>query len=184
MFMVTRSFGLSDANFVCADSEHANAFALWHRAKETDNELLKANAGTYRTQREQPLIVVVDDEPVVAITLAEILRRDGKIAVWFTEPLRALDYLWEVPVDLLLSDITMPTMDGVSLATQAQAVRPSCEILLLSALAREAEVIERVARLGIKVQLELKPLRVPCLLLKVDRLLVAGMVNLALAAEL
>ncbi len=182
--MVTRSFGIADANFICPEAEHASAFALWHRAREAENELLMANARTYRVQRGQPLIVVVDDEPVVAITLAEILRRNGNIAVWFTDPLRALEYLWEGPVDLLLSDITMPAMDGVSLATEAHAVRASCEILLFSAVAQEAEVIERVARLGIKVHLELKPLRVPCLLLKIERLLVGGKVNLALAPGL
>jgi len=182
--MVTRSFGLTDADLGCAESEHANAFALWQRAKEAENECLKANARTHRRQRGQPLLVVVDDEPVVAITLAEILRRNGNIAVWFTEPLRALDYLGEGPVDLLLSDITMPAMDGVSLAAKAHAVRPSCEILLLSALAQEMEVMERVAKLGIKVQLELKPLRVPCLLMKIDRLLVAGKMNWAVAARL
>jgi CheY-like chemotaxis protein len=184
MIMATRSFGLSDANFVYADSEHAGAFALWKRAKEAENESLKAKARTYRTQRGKPLIIVVDDEPVVAITLAEILQRNGQMAVWFTEPLRTLDYLGDGPVDLLLSDITMPAMDGVSLAIQAHAARPSCAILLFSAVAQESEVMERVATLGIKVQLELKPLRMPCLLLVIDRLLAGGKGNSALVSEL
>ena len=168
---VDQEFWHADADFGSADSEHADAFALWQRAKEAENERLTANAKTYRVQRGKPLIVVVDDEPVVAITLAEILRRNGNIAVWFTDPLRALDYLRGGPVDLLLSDITMPEMDGVSLATQVQGVRPSCVILLFFAVSEGPEVMERVATLGINVQLELKPLRVPCLLLAVDRLL-------------
>jgi CheY-like chemotaxis protein len=184
MFMVTKSFGRSEAYVRCTDPEHADAFVLWHRAREAENESLKTNARAYRVQRGKPLIVVVDDELVVAITLAEILQRHGQMAVWFTEPLRALDYLWGGPVDLLLSDITMPAMDGVCLATQAHAIRPACAILLFSAVAQEAEVMERMVRLGTNVELERKPLQVPCLLSKIDHLLVAGKSDAALVPTL
>jgi len=181
--MATGGFGVSDANFAGANSEHATAFVSWQRAKETENELLKVNARTRRVQEKIPLIVVVDDEPVVAVTLSEILRRRGKIVVWFTESLRALDYFRLGPVDLLLSDITMPEMDGVSLAAQAHAICPACRILLFSAVAGESEVTKRIATLGINVQLEFKPLRVPCLLLKIDGLLACGKLDFALVSE-
>ena len=172
--MVTGGFGESEVSFASDATDHRAAFALWRQEKEASNESLKLNARRLRDQQKVPLIVVVDDEPVVAVTLSEILLRTGKMAVWFTEPLQALEFFRGGPVDLLLSDITMPVMDGVGLAAQAHKVLPTCGILLFSAIAGESEVLKRVDTLGFRVQLEFKPLRVPCLLSTIERLLACG----------
>src|ERR1700712_4468297 len=96
--------------------EHFAAFSLWEQMKVKENAEDMRRAQDLRTQQRQPLIVVVDDEPVVAITLSEILRRHGANVTWFTEPLLALAYVARGPIELLISDINMPLLDGLELA--------------------------------------------------------------------
>jgi CheY-like chemotaxis protein len=53
-------------------------------------------------------IFVVDDEPVIASTLATILQMNGFSAKFFTSPLEALNAARSKAPDLLISDVTMP----------------------------------------------------------------------------
>lgn len=107
---------------------------------------------------EAPLAVVVDDELIVAVTLVEILRKNQIRAVWFTSAQDALDFTTKIRVELLLSDINMPHMDGVSLSESIHAIQPSCSLFLFSAAADEPSVLRRLAENGLPVYLEAKPL--------------------------
>jgi CheY-like chemotaxis protein len=168
------SFGGQDARFLHAEPDHAAAFASWQAMKQEENQRIQSEARALRSQHGAPLIVVVDEEQAVAVTLSEILRRRGKIAVWFTEPLRALQYFRSGTADLLLADINLPTVDGFSLAAKVQAVCPACEILLLHSITAQPEVTERAERLGPNVRLASKPLPIPLLLSSIDELLAAS----------
>jgi CheY-like chemotaxis protein len=55
-----------------------------------------------------PRIFGVDDEPVIASTLATILQMNGFSAKFFTRRLEALAAARSKAPDLLISDITMP----------------------------------------------------------------------------
>lgn len=169
------SIGAPDTVCVSVAEEHAAAFSSWYRAKETENARYKIEARSRRTQRESPLIVIIDDEPVVAITMTEVLRRHGANVVWFTEPLLALAYVESGPVDLVVSDTMMPLMDGVLLSTQVQAIQPSCAIFLLSAINNQVDVIEQIAVMELDVHVESKPLQMTCLLTAINRLLTEWM---------
>jgi len=117
------------------------------------------------------LIAVVDDEPAIAITLADILIRRGFEAVWFTAPLDALEFIKACAIDLLLTDITMPEMDGISLAAETLTLRPASAVFLLSARSHDSEVRRRVRSLGAAVHLEAKPLGVGLLMETIQQLL-------------
>ena len=144
--------------------EHIAAFSLWQMAKAKENKDHMLRAQQLRTEHRQPLIVVVDDEPVVAITLSEILRRHGANVTWFTEPLLALAYIASGPIELLISDINMSLLDGLDLAAQVSQVIPACRLILLSAACDQPEIVERIGALSLKATLLTKPLLVPCLL--------------------
>ncbi len=75
-------------------------------------------------------VFVVDDEHVIASTLAAILRQEGFTADFFTNPLMALESARCVAPDLLISDIMMPELSGMDLAIEKQALCPRCKILL------------------------------------------------------
>lgn len=137
---------------------HNSAFLEWRRGKEEEN-LQRANCGREPHGKGNcPLLLVVDDEVVVAVTLAEIIRRHGFNTVWFSDPLRALAYVETVPVDLLLSDITMPVLDGIDLAVRVHAMQPCCSVFLFSAVADQPVVRDRLESLNFNVHLECKPL--------------------------
>jgi len=74
-------------------------------------------------------IFVVDDESVIATTLAIILQQTGFSATSFTNPLEALEAAGTEGPDLLLSDVMMPELSGVELAIRIKEKCPKCRIL-------------------------------------------------------
>lgn len=117
------------------------------------------------------IVVVVDEEPIVALTLAEILEKHGMRAVWFTNPQEALSFMQGVAVDLLLSDINMPEMDGISLCEVAHVLQPACFLFLFSAAADEFSVLERMQASELPAYFEVKPLHPLRLVQKVKAML-------------
>jgi CheY-like chemotaxis protein len=82
--------------------------------------------------RPVPRVFVVDDDVLIACTLAAILRLHGYSATSFTSPLEALAAAQASAPDLLISDVSMPGLSGVNLAIQIKAECPACKILLFS----------------------------------------------------
>jgi CheY-like chemotaxis protein len=87
-------------------------------------------------------IFVVDDEPVIASSLAAILRRNGFSARFFTSPLEALAAARSESPDLVISDVAMPDISGIELAIQMRAQYPNCKILLFSGQAATLDLME------------------------------------------
>jgi CheY-like chemotaxis protein len=96
-------------------------------------------------KRLGPLIYVVDDEAVIATTLAAILAHSGYATRAFTDPLEALKASQNDPPELLLSDVMMPGMSGVDLALGIRGYFPECKVLLFSGAATTADLLQ-VAR--------------------------------------
>jgi DNA-binding response OmpR family regulator len=86
-----------------------------------------SEASAYR-----PIVLVVDDEPIVADTLAEILIRSGYTAMAAYDGEGALETAALVPPDLLIADDLLPLMSGVDLAIAVKSESPDCKIILLS----------------------------------------------------
>src|SRR3984885_2350010 len=63
---------------------------------------------THVSPRSSSCIFVVDDEPVIASSLAAILQMNGFSARFFTCPLEALTAARSIAPDLLISDVAMP----------------------------------------------------------------------------
>ena len=80
-------------------------------------------------------VLVVDDEPAICSLLeSELGRRD--IAVESTSnPEEALERLKANPIDVVLTDIKMPEMDGLTLLKRINTVRPSCDVIVMTAFA-------------------------------------------------
>lgn len=81
--------------------------------------------------QKQPRVFVVDDENVIASTLAMILRLQGGFnARSFTKPHDALKAARLDPPDLLISDVVMPLLSGIELAVQVREHCSDCKVLL------------------------------------------------------
>jgi adenylate cyclase len=90
-------------------------------------------------------ILVVDDEPDLEALLVQKFRkqiRDGKIALIFArDGVEALSTLAENPdVDLVLSDINMPRMDGLSLLAKLQEAEEKLSTVIVSAYGDMANI--------------------------------------------
>jgi CheY-like chemotaxis protein len=97
------------------------------------------------SRRPLSRIYVVDDEKIIALTLATILSQSGFQAEAFTNPLDALEKARSVAPDLLLTDVVMPEMSGIDLAIQIRRISPKCGILLFSGQAATSDMLD-VAR--------------------------------------
>jgi CheY-like chemotaxis protein len=117
-----------------------------------------------------PRIFVVDDEPVIASTLAVIFNRNGYSARCFTDPIEALAAAQSDAPDLLISDVAMPGLSGVDLAIQMRARYPKCKILLFSGQAGTLDLLENARAQGHDFHLLLKPVHPSELLAKMGTL--------------
>jgi CheY-like chemotaxis protein len=89
-------------------------------------------------------ILVVDDEPQLRLLLVDTLQTIGYEAVGVADGEEALSALRTQPVDLVISDISMPRMDGIALAARVRHDFPGTGILLITGVATEET--ERRAR--------------------------------------
>jgi YesN/AraC family two-component response regulator len=76
-------------------------------------------------------ILLVDDEPEVTNAIARVLRKDHTITKC-TEPENAMALIKQHNVDLVLSDIRMPVLDGIELLNQVKTFDPMIARVLLS----------------------------------------------------
>jgi two-component system catabolic regulation response regulator CreB len=77
-------------------------------------------------------VYVVDDEPLIASTLAAILADCGYDATFFTDPLEVLKLVASGSPAFLVSDVTMPGLSGIQLAMEVRKRCPSCRIFLMT----------------------------------------------------
>ncbi|MGA2505049.1 MAG: response regulator [Anaerolineales bacterium] len=105
---------------------------------------------------EPTAILVVDDHPSVAITLADILEAKGFKVYSALSGAEALKILGEHTIDILLTDVRMPDMDGVKLNREVRKTHPNLTTYLMTAYAAD-ELIQQGMKEGIKTVLS-KPL--------------------------
>ncbi len=77
-------------------------------------------------------ILVVDDDVGVLLTTARLLRRAGFETFDAESATRALALVEEQSVDVLLSDVVMPEMNGIELAAAVRERHPRIEVILVS----------------------------------------------------
>ena len=93
-------------------------------------------------QSSRGVVFVVDDEKLIAQTLAMILTQSGFAATAFEGPSQALEEAASGPApDLLISDVIMPEMSGIELALQFRSEYPDRKVLLFSGQSATADML-------------------------------------------
>ncbi|MGO4537131.1 response regulator transcription factor [Paenibacillus sp. 2TAB19] len=80
-------------------------------------------------------VLIVDDEPIIRNGLKSFIDWGGLGLILegdCANGKEALGVLREKPIDILVTDIKMPVMDGLELTRQALAINPSIKIILIS----------------------------------------------------
>src|SRR5512145_2179999 len=81
---------------------------------------------------ESVKVLVVDDEPGIALLCDRILNRAGYDVTSETDPRVAIEHLQHKRVDLLVVDIRMPEVDGFDVISRAQMVQPDVAVLVMT----------------------------------------------------
>jgi len=92
-------------------------------------------------------ILVVDDEPVIRFSLVELLESDGHDVRAAEHAPAALAALEAYPVDVVVSDLKMPGMDGLELLEEVRIRHPDIAFVLLTAHGDERTAV-RALKLG------------------------------------
>ncbi|PYQ13743.1 MAG: two-component system response regulator [Acidobacteria bacterium] len=92
-------------------------------------------------------ILVVDDEAAIRDLLSEGLRDMGYDCAVASNGFEALDHLKRRQFSLVLSDIDMPTMDGVKLLQTVREAYPDVEVVMITGVV-DVEVALRAMRMG------------------------------------
>jgi CheY-like chemotaxis protein len=115
---------------------------------------------------KRPKVLVVDDEQVIADTLAKILDINGYDASAVYSGLSAVESARTLQPDLIISDVIMQDMDGIEAAIKIRAFLPSCKILLFSGQAATADLLENARSQGHDFEILAKPVHPSELLAK------------------
>jgi DNA-binding response OmpR family regulator len=121
-----------------------------------------------QADKQHPVVLVVDDERVIADTLSVILSRSGFAVLTAYDGERALELAAAVTPDLLLSDVMMgPGIDGTQLAIAMVEKFPDCKVLLFSGHAATVDLMAKARRGGHDFTLMTKPVHPADLLARI-----------------
>jgi DNA-binding response OmpR family regulator len=104
-------------------------------------------------------ILIVDDEPEIVELLAKVCEGPDREVRTCTSSLEALAWLTSTPIDVLVTDIVMPQLDGLSLVREAKLQCPELEAIVMTGYSSSYSM-EDVLRAGAS-DLLLKPIRMP-----------------------
>ena len=104
-------------------------------------------------------ILVVDDEAAIRELLAKTLALAEYDVDVAPDGGSALERLRTLPYDLLITDLKMPGVDGLTVIREGRRYRPDLPVIIITGFSTEASAIEAI-NLGVSGYL-IKPFRVP-----------------------
>jgi excisionase family DNA binding protein len=118
-----------------------------------------APAAAPRAASERPRILVVDDEASIRDLLAKTLALAEYDVDTAPDGRSALERLRLYPYDLLIADLKMPGIDGLTVIREAKRLKVDLPVIIITGYSTETAAIEAV-NLGVSGYLT-KPFRVP-----------------------
>lgn len=114
--------------------------------------------GNEHGRSRKPVVMIVDDEPVIRETILEILNDEGFEAMGMSSATEALTWVERIKPDLILTDVVMPGTNGIELATIVAQRCPSCRVVLFSGQSAATDLVERARAQGQQFELLPKPI--------------------------
>jgi DNA-binding response OmpR family regulator len=82
----------------------------------------------------QPIILVADDEPLTGNLVAKLMQKDGYFVLSAADGHEGLELSRKYPgtIDLVITDVNMPRMNGTDLCGHLMEERPGIKMLIMS----------------------------------------------------
>ncbi len=87
-------------------------------------------------------ILIVDDEKNYPMIIGELLEEEGYASQTAANALEALDILKTQTIDLVLSDVKMPGMDGIQLLEKIKEITPDIPVIIMTAYGSVEKAVE------------------------------------------
>ena len=113
-------------------------------------------------------ICVVDDEDIIKISLTDDLQDYGHKVKAFGDPVEALEFIKENTVDIVITDMRMPKMDGIQLLSEIKKINPEIYVIVMTAYGSVKSAVEAM-KLGAYDYL-LKPFEIDELTLLLNKI--------------
>ena len=93
-----------------------------------------------------PRVLVVDDQSEMAETVAEGLAEFGYKGSAVSTAKEAVEIIKNGGCDALVTDLRMPSMDGLELLAQSRAAAPDCPVIVMTAFSGIDTAVESIRR--------------------------------------
>src|ERR671916_319427 len=90
--------------------------------------------------RQLATVLVVDDEPAIREVVATLLEDEGYVVRHARDGLEALDTINDDEIDLIVSDVVMPRLDGASLVRKLRRRGYVMPVVLMSAVYADVDL--------------------------------------------
>jgi two-component system chemotaxis response regulator CheY len=91
-----------------------------------------------------PKILIVDDAEFLRVRLTKMLGTDGFEVFQAENGVKAVEVYKQIHPDVVLMDVTMPEMDGLTALKTIVGFDPKAKVIMLTALGQESVVLEAV----------------------------------------
>lgn len=109
-------------------------------------------------------VIVVDDEPIIADTLVDILNGEGFEALAVSDGAGAVRWAEMMRPDVVVTDVVMPGMNGIEAAKLIIKLLPDCRIILFSGQAVSTHLLSQAEAEGHSFEVLAKPINPDVLL--------------------
>lgn len=89
-------------------------------------------------------ILIVDDAEFLRLRISKMLSGEGHDIMEAENGVTAVSTYKSLKPDIVLMDITMPEMDGLSALKEIRAYDPKAKVVMLTALGQESVVLEAI----------------------------------------
>jgi two-component system, NtrC family, response regulator AtoC len=113
-------------------------------------------------------VLVADDEPTIRLTIGETLRSHGHRVTWAANGAEALDRIHDTVFDVVVTDVRMPRLDGLTLFRKIRELAPDTKVIIITAYGDVSEAVTTLKEGA--VDYLTKPCNLEEIAVRVDRL--------------
>ena len=93
---------------------------------------------------DKPKILFVDDEANILVSLKRLFRKEGYEIFTAESGLQGIEVLKNEPIDIIVSDMRMPNMDGAEFLGLAKEIHPKTPSILLTGFSDQESTIRAI----------------------------------------